>query len=152
MSEKIETMKAFTRLAISRLEDEAGGLTEEVLGWRACEEANSVRWILTHTAQLGNVFICKVLRGDWDYWPEGWPRDYVDNRSYSLGRIMGDLKKGSELFLEALDQLTAEKLAEEIPFGGGRPREYAVMFLISEIIHHEGQLAQALGTIRRQVG
>ena len=38
----------------------------------------------------------------------------------------------------AVDLLTDEKLTEEISFGSPRPREYAAMFLISEIIHHGG--------------
>lgn len=151
MSDKIETMKAFTRIALDRLERAVEGVSEEDLDWRACEYSNSIRWILTHTAQLGNVYIWKALAEDWDFWPEGWPRDYVDNPSYSLEEIKGDLEKGGERFLEALGTLTEEKLAEEIsPFGRPWPREYAVMFLISEIIHHEGQLAHAVGTLRRQ--
>ena len=52
--------------------------------------------------------------------------------------------------MEALDGVTEERLAEEIDFGGPRTREYAVMFIVSEVIHHEGQLALAMGTIKRQ--
>ena len=52
----------------------------------------------------------------------------------------------------AVDLLTDEKLAEEFSFGGPRPREYAVMFLVSEIIHHEGQLAHARCCMKRQRG
>ena len=51
--------------------------------------------------------------------------------------------------MEGLDRLTDESLAEEIEFAGTRTREWAVMWMISEIIHHEGQLAATLGALKR---
>ncbi len=152
MSDRIEAIRAFALLALDRLDNTVGSLSEEDLDWRACEGANSIRWTLTHTAQLGNVYIWKTLADDWGWWPDDWPRDYVDNPSYSLEKIKGDLAKGREGFKEALDGVTEERLAEEIDFGGPRTREYAVMFIVSEVIHHEGQLAHAVGILRRQRG
>ena len=152
MSDRIEAIRAFALLALDRLDHTVGSLSEEDLDWKACEGANSVRWILTHTAQLGNVYIWKTLADDWGWWPDDWPRDYIGNPSYSLETINGDLAKGSEGFMEALSGVTEETLAEEIDFSGPRTREYAMMFIISEVIHHEGQLAHAVGTIRRQRG
>jgi len=150
MSDKIETLKAFTRLALERFERAAESVRAEDLDWRACEGANTIRWIMTHAAQLGNVYIWKTLADDWSYWPEGWPRDYVGNPDYSLEKIKADLERGGEQFMEALDGVTEEKLAEEVDFGDSRPREYAVMFVVSEVIHHGGQLAHAVGTLKRQ--
>ncbi len=54
--------------------------------------------------------------------------------------------------MEALDRVTEERLTEEIDFGGPKTREYALMFIVSEVIHHEGQLAHAVGILRRQRG
>jgi uncharacterized damage-inducible protein DinB len=150
VTDRIEAIKAFAALALDRLDQTVDKLHEEDLDWRPCEGANSVRWILAHTAQLGNVYIWKTLADDWGWWPEDWPRNYVDNPDYSLEKIRGDLAKGREGFMEALSGVTEEKLAEEIDFGSPRTREYAAMFIISEVIHHEGQLAHAVGTLRRQ--
>ena len=152
MSIKIETIRAFARLALDRFDRATESVRGEDLDWRACEGANTIRWIMTHAAQLGNVYIWKTLANDWGYWPEGWPRDYVDNQGYSLEKIKADIKKSREQFMAALEGVTEEKLAEEIDFGGPKPREYAVMFIISEVVHHGGQLAHAVGTIKRQRG
>ena len=152
MSDRIEAIRAFTLLALDRLDNTVGSLSEEDLDWKACEGANSLRWILTHTAQLGNVYIWKTLADDWGWWPDDWPRDYVDNPSYSLEEIKGDLAKGREGFMKALVRVTEERLTEEIDFGGPKTREYALMFIVSEVIHHEGQLAHAVGILRRQRG
>jgi len=152
VTDRIEAINEFVLLALDRLDRTVENLREDDLDWRPCEGANSVRWILTHTAQLGNVYIWKTLANDWGWWPDNWPRDYVDNPDYSLEKIRGDLAKGREGFLEAMSGATEEKLAEEIDFGGPRTREYAVMFIVSEVIHHEGQLAHAVGTLKRQRG
>jgi uncharacterized damage-inducible protein DinB len=152
LSDRLETIRAFALLALNRLDQTVTGVSEEDLDWRACEGANSIRWILTHTAQLGNVYIWKTLADNWGWWPDGWPRNYIDNPSYSLKMIKGDLAKGREGFMEALSGVTEEKLEEEIDFSGPKTREYAVMFIISEVIHHEGQLAHAVGTMKRQRG
>ncbi len=152
MSDRIEAIRAFTLLALDRLDNTVESLSEEDLDWRACTGANSIRWILTHTAQLGNVYLWKTLADDWSWWPDDWPRDYADNPSYSLEKIKEDLAKGREGFMEALDGVTEERLAEEIDFGGPKTREYAAMFIVSEVIHHEGQLAHAVGILRRQRG
>ena len=152
MSDRIEAIRAFALLALERLDHTVADISEEDLDWRMCEGANSVRWILTHTAQLGNIYIWKTLADDWDWWPDGWPRDYVDNPSYSLERIRKDLATGREGFMEALGGVTGEKISEVIDFWGPRTREYAMMFIISEVIHHEGQLAHAMGILKRQRG
>ena len=63
MSDRIETIRAFTLLALDRLNDTVGSLSEEDLDWKACEGANSLRWILTHTAQLGKRLHLEDPRG-----------------------------------------------------------------------------------------
>ena len=67
MSDRIEAIKAFALLALDRLDKTAGSLSEEDLDWRPCEGANPIRWTLTHTTQLGNVYIWKTLADDWDW-------------------------------------------------------------------------------------
>lgn len=153
MSEKIETIKAFTNVGFSRLDRAIKDLKEEQLDWKSCPEANTIRWILTHLASELHVFVPKILKGDKDYVPEGWPEDYTGNTSYSLEKILGDLETGKAKLMKSLDKLTPETLAEEIDwFYGKKPKEAYLMLAISEIIHHEGQIAAILGVEKRMKG
>ena len=52
----------------------------------------------------------KILKGDPSYMPEGWPEDYVGNKSYSLKKIKDDIKDGKEKFIKSLDSLTEKDL------------------------------------------
>jgi hypothetical protein len=125
-------------------------LTDEELDWRACPEGNSPRWVITHLSQEWNVYIPRIFAGDMQMKVE-WPESYVDNKSYSLEQIKADMAKGKEIIMNGLEKLTSEDMAEEIPFfRGTRRRDSALLTFISEIIHHEGQLATMMGTIKRQ--
>jgi uncharacterized damage-inducible protein DinB len=153
MSEKVETIKAFTQVGLNRLERAIKGLTPEQLDWKSCSEANTVRNILTHVSQEMHILLPRIIKGDWSYQPEGWPDDYAGNMGYSLEKIMGDVKSGQEKLLKALDKLKEGNLEEEIDYPKGRiKREAALMRLISEIIHHEGQIAAILGVEKRLKG
>ena len=153
MSESVRVLKAFAKVGFDRLERVTKGLKEEQLDWKYCPEANTIRWILTHIASELHVFVPKILTGDKDYKPEDWPDDYVGNTSYSLEKIMGDLESGKAKFLKSLDELDVDSLSEEIDwFYGKRPRESYLMLAISEIHHHEGQIAAILGVEKRMKG
>ncbi len=153
MSEKIEMMKGFAQVGFNRLDRATKDLTEEQLDWKSCPEANTIRWNLTHLASEMFVFVPKIIKGDKEYKPEGWPDDYVGNERYSLEKIMGDIEKGKAKFLKKLDNLTEEVLAEEMDwFYGKRPKQAYLMLAISEILHHEGQIAAILGVEKRMQG
>ena len=150
MSERKDAFKEFVELAFSRLDRSMAQLTDEELDWRACPESNSPRWVITHLAQEWNVYMPKIFAGDMQMEVE-WPEGYVDKRSYSLEQIKEDMAKGREIIVNGIEQLTPESMAEEIPFfRGKRRRDAALLTFISEIIHHEGQLATMMGTIARQ--
>lgn len=153
MSEKIEAMRNFAQLGFDRLGRATKNLTEEQLDWKSCTEANTIRWILTHLSNELHVFIPKILTGDKDYAPEGWPADYTGNPDYSLEKIMRDLNEGRVKLMESFDELTSEDLAWEIDwFLGKKPKEDYLMLAISEILHHEGQIAAILGVEKRMKG
>ena len=153
MSDTVDAIKAFTQIGFERLERATKDLKETQIDWKSCTEANTIRWILTHLSQELHVYIPRILSGNREYKPEGWPEDYVGNVSYSLEKIMGDLEKGRDDLMKKLDKLTDESLAEEIEFWRGkRKREYYLMLLISEIVHHEGQIAAILGVDKRMKG
>ena len=113
MSEKIDTMKAFAQVGFNRLERATENLTEEQLDWKSCPEANTIRWILTHMNSEFFAFFPKIVKADKDYVPEGWPADYVGNKSYSLDKIMGDHKKGKENVLKLLSGLKEQDLKKD---------------------------------------
>lgn len=153
MSDKIMTLKAFTELGFSRLDRAIKELKEEQLDWKSCSEANTIRWILTHLSSELHVFVPKILKGDKEYVPEGWPEDYVGNEGFSLEKILGDLSTGKEAFMASLDQISEDDLSVEMDwFYGKQPKMQYLMLAISEIIHHEGQIAAILGVEKRMQG
>jgi len=153
MSGKIEAIKAFTQVGFDRLERATKDLKEEQLDWRSCPQANTIRWLLTHLSSELHSFVPKILRGDKGYKPEGWPEDYVGNKAYTLKKIKADLDDGKKKLMKSLDKLTEEELAEEMDwFYGKRPKEAYLMLAISEIHHHEGQIAAILGLESRMKG
>lgn len=151
MSGQVEFFKSLAELAFSRLERATGGLTEKEIDWRPMEEANSIRWILTHLSQICNVSFPRIFKGDPEYKPADWPDDYVGNTSYSLEKIMADLEAGKDALMRGLGELTPADLEADIPlWGGTRKRHFALMAYISEILHHEGQIAYLKGAIGRR--
>lgn len=152
MSDRVEVIKALAVIGLNRLD----GLTKELdaglLDWKPEPEANTIRWILTHESYILHVVLPWVFRGQRGYRPEGWPDDYQGNPTYSLEKILGDLETGREGVLEALERLTDEELAEEIDFFEDRTREWSILWLISELIHHEGQVAAILSHRKRFEG
>ncbi len=152
MSERAETIKDFARMGFDHLGRATKELKPEQLDWRSCSEANTVRWILTHVTNMTQVYIPRVLKGEMSYWPNGWPKDYVGNSSYSLEKILGDLERGEADTMRNLEGLTDASLEEEIDFWGKRKRGQALMMLVSEIHHHEGQVAAILGLEKRMKG
>ena len=149
MTDNIETIKIIAEIGLDRLERATREVEPDQLDWRPFSEANTLRWILTHEAYILHVAFPRILLGDSRYLPKGWPDDYQGNEGYTLGKILGDIEEGRTSLREGLDELTNESLAEEIEFAGTRTREWAVLWMISEIIHHEGQVAAALGAWKR---
>lgn len=151
MSGQVEFFKSLGETAFGRLERSTKELTKKEIDWRPMEEANSIRWILTHISRICNVGFPRIFKGDSTYTPKGWPEDYVGKTSYSLEKIMGDLEKGKDIVMCGLGELTQADLEADIPlWGGTRRRDFAVMAYLSEIIHHAGQIAYLKGAIGRR--
>ena len=153
MYEKIEALKAFTKLGLDLLDRHTADLKEAQLDWKYCAGANTIRWILTHLSYEMHVFFPKVVKGKKDYKPEGWPDDYVGNAGYSLEKIKEDLETGKAKLMKMLGKLTPEALAEEMDWWlGVKPKETYLTIGISEIFRHEGQIAAILGVENRMHG
>lgn len=153
MSCRVEAVKAFAEIGFMRLERATKELKPEQLDWQSCTEANNIRWILTHLSMEFHSFVPKIVKGDKNYAPKGWPEDYVGNKSYSLEKIMKDIESGKKNVMKMLAGLNDEDLKKEIDwFYGKRPKEFYLMLAISEIVHHEGQIAAILGVEKRMKG
>ena len=151
MSVQVEFFKSLAETAFGRLARSTKELTEKEIDWRPLEEANSIRWILTHLSRICNVGFPRIFKADPEYTPAGWPEDYVDNTSYSLEKVMGDLRKGKDIVICGLGELTPADLKADIPlWGGTRKRHFALMAYLSEIIHHAGQIAYLKGANGRR--
>ena len=154
MSEKTESLKAFATLAFGRLDNAMKDLNESEINWKPVGEANNIKWILTHLSQQWNVGFQRTFKGDNNYKPVGWPDDYVGNKSVTLAKLLADMVNGREAVLEGLGKLKAADLSVEVQSPSGPVKRYdRLMRQISEIIHHEGQIAYIRGAIgrRRQI-
>lgn len=151
MSERVEALKGLAEMFLGRFDNATKDLKEKEIEWRPVEEANNIRWILTHLSQEWNVGIPRIIKGDQNYTPKGWPDDYVGNTKYSLEKLMGDLKKGREEVLGEISKLKPADLDADITLRSGtRKRSFGLILYLSEIVHHEGQIAYIRGAINRK--
>ena len=151
MSEKVESLKAFANLAFGRFDNTVKDLKESEIDWKPVEEANNLRWILTHLSQQWNVGFQRTFRGDNNYKPAGWPDDYVGSKTITYAKLMADLAKGRAAVLEGLGKLSAADLAVEVQSLSGMVKRHdRLMRQLSEIVHHAGQIAYIRGAIGRR--
>ncbi len=151
MSDRVKTLRMFAELVFGRFDNSVKDLKEAEAEWRPVGEANDIKWILTHLSQEWNVGVLRAIKGDPAFKLTGWPDDYVGNKSYTLVKIMKDLKEGREKFLASLDKLSPADLDVDInTHRGVRKRETMIMMLLSEIAHHEGQIAYIRGAAGRR--
>jgi len=150
MSTKVETIKVFAQVGFDRLGRATKDLKKEHLDWKSVPEANNVRWVLTHMSQELNIYIPRILKGEPNYSPNGWPQDYIGNKSYSIEKIMDDVEKGKSELMTGLDKLKDSDLDVEIEmWGSKRKKGQALIGMVSEMIHHEGQISAILGLNKR---
>ena len=146
---KMGTLKEFTQVGFNRLNNATKNLTEEQLDWKSCSEANTVRSILGHLIGEWYGFIPKILAGDKDLEVEG----DSGTEGKSLEQILIDLAQGQKHLLTELDTVEDEDLTKEMDwFMGKQPVNSYLMLGISEIIHHEGQIAAIRGVENRIKG
>ena len=150
---KIDTIKEFAEVGFSRLDGALKDLTEEQLDWQSCTEANTVRNILTHLVSEWYGFIPKIVAGDKDAVVKGVPEGYVGNKDLSLDQIMKDINEGKDRLRTELSKVKDEDLTKEMDwFMGKKPKSFYLMLGVSEIIHHEGQIAAIRGVEKRLKG
>ncbi len=146
---KIGTIKEFTMVGFNRLNNATKDLTEEQLDWKSCSEANTIRNILGHLIGEWYGFVPKILAGDKDLEVEG----YAGTEGKSLDEIKADLSEGQKHLVAELAKIKDEDLAKEMDWFMGKQTVGSYLMLgVSEIIHHEGQIAAILGVEKRIKG
>jgi hypothetical protein len=149
----IETIKEFAELGFTRLDGSLKDLTEEQLDWTSCTQANTIRNILTHLISEWYGFVPKAIAGSKDAKVKGVAEGYVGNKELKLEKILKDLQEGKKHLHSELNKVTDEDLAKEMEwFMGKKTRGFYLMMGVSEIIHHEGQIAAIRGVEKRIKG
>jgi hypothetical protein len=149
----MDTIKEFTELGFNRLDGSLKDLSEEQLDWMSCTKANTIRNILTHLVSEWYGFIPKAVAGDKDAKVRGVPEGYVGNKELSLKKILSDLKEGKDYLRSELNKVRDEDLGREMEwFMGKKTRGFYLMLGVSEILHHEGQIAAIRGVEKRLKG
>jgi uncharacterized damage-inducible protein DinB len=146
---KMETIKEFTKVGFNRLNNATKNLTEEQLDWKSCSESNTIRNVLGHLIGEWYGFIPRILAGNKDL----EVKEYSGAEGKSLEQIVCDLAEGQKNFLTELDKVKDEDLIKEMDwFMGKLPVINYLMLGVSEILHHEGQIAAIRGLENRIKG
>lgn len=149
MSTKAQIMKEFAEYHLNSLEESLNGLDDKEASYKPTEESNDVEWIVNHLCRITNTALPRIIKGDPNYKPTGWPDDYKDQH-YSLDKYMADLAAGKKAVLDGIGKLTDAQLEQDIPlWGGTKKRKVGLFAYIGEIVHHKGQIAYIRGTVKR---
>ena len=119
---------SFTRL-IEHVDEVADGLTDDVSFWRPTPEANSIAWLLWHSARCQDLQLCEVagLEQVWtsQHWQQRFALDlpHKADPGYDIGyghtaEDVGKVRAPVELLLgyyRAVHEVTLEYLASVTP-------------------------------------
>ena len=149
LNEKASILAEELEWAISSLENTCKDITPEEYKFKPTPVSNNIQWLLNHISRIVNTALPSRIKGVESYTPEGWPTDYRD-QDYPYGKLMKDIKEGTEKAIPMMKKLSDEDLEAEIPmWGGKRQRKIGLFAYIGEVIHHKGQLAYVRGTYKR---
>jgi uncharacterized damage-inducible protein DinB len=150
LSSKAQILKEYVEWTYNSLNETIKGLDEQELKWHPTPESNNIEWTLNHLSRISNLSLPRIMKGDPNYKPFGWPDDYKD-REIGFDKLLSDIAQGKALVLNEINKLTDEQLEADIPlWGGTRKRKIGLFAYIGELIHHRGQIAFIRGTIKRK--
>ncbi|MEO6793543.1 MAG: mycothiol transferase [Mycobacterium sp.] len=154
---------AFTRL-IEHAEELTGGLTADVAGYRPTEQANSIEWLLWHSARVQDIQLAQIAGVEQVWTRDGW----VDRFGLDLPRddsgyghdaadvakvhapaqlLVGYYHAVHELTLGYLDGITPDELARVVDTGWVPPVTAGVRLvsILDDCCQHLGQAAYLRG-------
>lgn len=154
---------AFTRL-IEHVDEITEGLTEEVSSYRPTPDANSIAWLLWHSARVQDLQLADVAGVEQVWLRDGWvDRFGLDLPQGDMGyghspddvakvKAPADLLSGyyhavHELTLEYLGGITTEELARVVDTNWDPPvtASARLVSIIDDCAQHLGQAAYVRG-------
>jgi hypothetical protein len=154
---------AFTRL-IEHVDDIADGLTDEVANYRATPDANSIAWLLWHSARVQDIQLADVAGVEQVWLRDGWvDRFGLDLQRNDTGyghkpeqvakvKASADLLSGyyhavHELTLEYIAGVTAGELERVVDTNWDPPvtASARLVSIIDDCAQHLGQAAYVRG-------
>ena len=157
---------AFTRL-IEHVDDLTDGLTDDVAYYRPTPEANTITWLIWHSARIQDAQLCDVAGIEQAWFRDGWvdrfaldlPRDahgYGHTpEEVAKVRASPDLLAGyyhavHKLSLEYVASLSADELARVVDEGWTPPvtASARLVSIIDDAAQHLGQAAYIRGIVR----
>lgn len=157
---------AFTRL-IEHVDDLTEGLDDEVAYYRPAPEANTITWLIWHSARMHDAQLCDIAGVEQVWFRDGWvdrfaldlPRD-----EHGYGHTPEDVAKVRapaellagyyhavhRLSLEYVASVSAEELAKVIDTRWTPPvtASARVVSIIDDAAQHLGQAAYIRGLVR----
>jgi hypothetical protein len=144
--EKTTVLKEYVEYVYDNLGRTLEGLTVEEARWKPMPESNDVAYILRHMAKISKHLLPSVMGGDT---VTAWKSDY-EKIDHGIAEMFGDLWEGRDKVLEEFNGLTDTDLDAVISlWGGKKPRKFGLFLLLSELVHHGGQVAYFRGAMRR---
>jgi hypothetical protein len=149
MTSKVEGLKEFAEYSFKSVNNAWEGITEKEASWKPIVESNNIKWIMNHLSRISNVALPRLIKGDENWLPKGWPENYRE-MDLSIERLKEDFNKGKERTITLLGELKDSDLVKEIPlWGGTRKRQEGLFAYIGELVNHKGQIAMLRGNIKR---
>ncbi|HET9876647.1 MAG TPA: mycothiol transferase [Mycobacterium sp.] len=158
---------AFTRL-IEHVDDLTDGLTDELAGYRPTETANSIAWLLWHSARVQDIQVAQIADVEQAWTRDGWvDRFGLDlprgDSGYGHGggevakvRASAELLGGyyhavHQLTLDYLAGVTADELARVVDTHWDPPvtASMRLVSIIDDCAQHLGQAAYLRGIAPR---
>jgi len=154
---------AFTRL-IEHVDEITEGLTDEVSGYRPAPNANSIAWLIWHSARQHDAQLCHIAGTEQVWTRDGWvdrfgldlPRDAhgYGHTPEEVGKVRAsaDLLAGyyhavHKATLEYIASVTAEELSRVVDTNWNPPVTASVRLvsIIDDSAQHLGQAAYVRG-------
>ncbi|GFG97982.1 mycothiol transferase [Mycobacterium timonense] len=154
---------AFTRL-IEHVDEITEGLTEEVSAYRPTPEANSIAWLLWHSARVQDIQLADVAGVEQVWFRDGWvDRFALDLPKGDMGyghspddvakvKAPADLLSGyyhavHQLTCDYIDGVAAEELARVVDTNWDPPvtASARLVSIIDDCAQHLGQAAYVRG-------
>jgi Protein of unknown function (DUF664) len=154
---------SFTRL-IEHVDDLCDGLTEKLATYRPAPQANSIAWLIWHSARVQDVQVCDIATIEQVWTRDGWVDRFAldlarDDTGYGHGpddvakvRASAELLAGyyravHDMTLEFVDTLSAADLARVVDRRWNPPvtASARLVSIVDDCAQHLGQAAYVRG-------